>query len=75
MNAGWAGRGDELIATIHAAFERLTGFRISNRDSFCVERFRHGGVSSGYVDPQFWREVALPLLGGRDAARYFSIDK
>lgn len=58
---------DELMATIQAVFEQLTGVPIFSRESFYVERFSHGGMSGGHVDPQFWREVALPLLRARYA--------
>lgn len=58
---------DELSALIETAFESLTGHSISAGDPFFVERFSHGGMSSGYVSPSFWRDKAIPLLRARYA--------
>ena len=54
-----------LVEKIDAAFLQLTGSPISAPESFFVERFAHGGMSSGHVCPEFWREIAVPLLGER----------
>lgn len=54
-----------LAFLIEKAFEELTGFPISHAAPFHVEKYSHGGMSSGYVDPKFWRETAVPLLQGR----------
>jgi molybdenum cofactor cytidylyltransferase len=56
---------DQLSALIEAAFESLTGHLISELDGFFIERFSHGGMSSGYVSPNFWREQVVSLLGVR----------
>lgn len=58
---------DELSALIEAAFESLTGQPISTRDPFFIERLSHGGMSSGYVSPEFWRDKAIPFLLARYA--------
>jgi len=50
---------------IEKAFEELTGFPLSHCDAVYVEKYSHGGMSSGYVNPKFWRETAVPLLQGR----------
>lgn len=52
----------ELRLEIESAFESLTGHQISEERSFYVEQFAHGGMSSGQIDPEFWRKKALPLL-------------
>ena len=53
-----------VISVIEKAFEELTGFPLSHADPIYVERYSHGGMSSGYVNPKFWRETAVPLLQG-----------
>lgn len=53
----------ELLAN---AFRQLTGARLDDTcEMVKVERFDHGGMSSGWVYLPFWSEVALPLLAGR----------
>jgi len=54
-----------LASVIEAAFQELTGFPLSHADPIYVQKYSHGGMSSGYVDPKFWRETAVPLLQGR----------
>lgn len=56
---------DELAALIESAFGSLTGHSISESRPFFVERFSHGGMSSGYVSPEFWRDKAIPLFRAR----------
>ena len=55
----------ELRVLIEIAFESLTGHSISASREFIVERFKHGGMSSGYISPDFWRDEAIPLLCAR----------
>jgi hypothetical protein len=52
----------ELEAMVGRMFEELTGEPISHADFIFVRRYAHGGMSSGRVVPQFWRETVLPLL-------------
>lgn len=59
---------DALAALIQRIFEELTGEPITHPDFIFVERFAHGGMSSGRVVPQFWRETVIPLLRERFAA-------
>ncbi|HYP02566.1 MAG TPA: hypothetical protein VER76_20410 [Pyrinomonadaceae bacterium] len=59
-----------LTSVIEEAFEKLTGFPLSHADPIYIEKYSHGGMSSGYVQPKFWRETALPLLQGRLLARH-----
>ena len=54
-----------LTSVIEEAFKELTGFPLSHADPIYVEKYSHGGMSSGYVDPKFWRETAVPLLQSR----------
>ncbi|REK76711.1 hypothetical protein [Paenibacillus paeoniae] len=45
------------------AFEQLTGVSLdSTQEPFLVQKYAHGGMSSGYISPKFWMETALPLL-------------
>lgn len=59
----------ELEATIASAFLELTDHPISDTENFYVEEFAHGGMSSGSICLEFWRERAIPLLRKRYAAR------
>jgi hypothetical protein len=54
-----------LVETIEAAFLALSGHPLSAESRFFVERFAHGGMSSGHVSPEFWRETAVPLIKER----------
>jgi hypothetical protein len=56
---------DTLKAMLESAFLALTSYQVNTRDEFCVERYAHGGMSSGYVDPAFWRKEGIPLLLSR----------
>lgn len=47
------------------AFERLTGKPITCGVDFYLEEFAHGGMSSGGISPEFWRDTAIPLLERR----------
>ena len=56
---------DELVALIERMFEELTGFPLTHQDFFRIEKYTHGGMSSGMISPEFWRETAIPLLRRR----------
>lgn len=58
----------QFVALIESTFEQLTGAPLSSTDYIYVEKYDHGGMSSGYVSPPFWRETALPLLRARYTA-------
>lgn len=55
----------ELEARIEEAFKFLTGHSLAEGREFYVSRYAHGGMSSGMVSPEFWRNDALPLLRSR----------
>lgn len=63
----WPAGVEELERQIGEAFAALTGRPLATPEHFFVEAFAHGGMSSGLVDPSFWREQALPLLRARYA--------
>jgi hypothetical protein len=56
---------DELVRLIGSAFELLTGYLISEEANFYIERFSHGGMSSGMVSPEFWRDKVIPMMRER----------
>lgn len=55
----------ELEKLLVATFERLVGVSIRGPEFIYVERYAHGGMSSGQVSVEFWRNTALPLLTSR----------
>lgn len=56
---------EELVAILQATFQQLTGKPVSHDEHIFVERYSHGGMSSGMVSPAFWRDTAIPLLRQR----------
>jgi hypothetical protein len=56
---------EQLGVLLEQTYRRLTGVPLTNPDPIFVERYSHGGMSSGYVSPQFWAEIAIPLLRAR----------
>ena len=56
---------NELCVAIEGAFKTLTKHSVSTPEIFYVERFSHGGMSSGLISPEFWRDEAIPLLLAR----------
>ena len=55
-------RDVEVYEAVAAAFQALTGKSMESYGHVYVERFAHGGMSSGYVDPEFWRTDAQRFL-------------
>ncbi len=55
----------KLSAAIRQAFLDQTGQPLDATGNIFVERFDHGGMSSGWVSTQFWRDTALEILGDR----------
>lgn len=55
---------ETLSAMLEAAFLTQTAHLLQTVDSspFFVERYAHGGMSSGGVSPEFWRDKAFPLI-------------
>jgi hypothetical protein len=56
---------EQLTALLEQTYQQLTGTPLNSPDPIFVERYSHGGMSSGYVSPQFWAEKAIPLLRAR----------
>lgn len=61
-------------AIVEGVFAMLTGHPISEAEAFFIERYGHGGMSSGYISPEFWRERAMPLLLSRYQALVAAAD-
>jgi hypothetical protein len=45
-----------LETEVQRLFEAFTGHSIHERDWFHVEKYAHGGMSSGHIEPSCWRE-------------------
>ena len=58
----------QLVALIERTFEDFTGAPWSTPEPFYLEQYAHGGMSSGIVSPDWWRQTGLPLLLERFAA-------
>ena len=56
---------EQLRLLLEQTFEQLTGAPLVARDALFIERFSHGGMSSGYISPPFWAEQVIPLLLAR----------
>jgi len=56
---------EDFIILLQQTFEQLTGKSIKELHSIFVERYSHGGMSSGHVSPQFWIEEGFPMLRER----------
>jgi hypothetical protein len=63
----------QLTVLLEQTYQQLVGAPLGNRDAIFVERYSHGGMSSGYVSPQFWVETAIPLLQARYRETYRAI--
>ena len=44
------------------AFWEATGEALSFCDFIIIERFAHGGMSSGGINGEFWRQKGFPLV-------------
>lgn len=60
----------EVVSLLHAAFGELVGsdLRSDPAPSVYLERFAHGGMSSGMVSLDTWRQQLMPLLAERARA-------
>jgi hypothetical protein len=56
---------EQFRVLLEQTYQQLVGVPITNRNPIFVERYAHGGMSSGSVSPQFWAEQAFPLLQER----------
>jgi hypothetical protein len=58
---------DEVVSLLHEAFSELVGIDLAADPSPSVycERYAHGGMSSGMVHLDTWRQQLIPLLTER----------
>jgi hypothetical protein len=56
---------EDLQILLIRAFEEAVGVPVTHGEFVVVDRFRHGGMSSGGISPEFWRLKAIPLLVSR----------
>lgn len=55
-----------LDALLSDCFQQLTGHPLEHvAPGILVSRHRHGGLSSGHVSPDYWRNSLIPLLRAR----------
>ena len=59
---------EQLQSIIEKEYEMVTGYSINHKEHFRVERFMHGGMSSGGVSPEFWNKRGIPMLVNRHVA-------
>lgn len=55
----------DLERILRSVFMELTGGRWDSFESVFVARYDKGGISSGMVSPEFWKDEAIPLLLSR----------
>jgi hypothetical protein len=56
---------EEFLSMFYTAFQTLTGRAFKTEEIIHVEKYSHGGMSSGMISPEFWRDTALPKLTER----------
>ena len=52
----------ELYSLLESHFERLVGVPIKHVGNIYIEKYAFGGMSSGHVCLEYWREKAFPIL-------------
>lgn len=58
----------QLERIIVKEYEAATGYSIDQGKYFIIERFMHGGLSSGGISPDFWKNRGIPMLIKRHVA-------
>jgi hypothetical protein len=56
---------EHFLNEFYSAFEQLTGSKLDSKEQIFVQKYNHGGMSSGMVGSTFWLEKALPMLINR----------
>jgi len=56
---------EEIESILDAAFKSATGKSLAFVDEIEIRRFAHGGMSSGGISGQFWREKGIPMVLNR----------
>jgi hypothetical protein len=62
---------EELARLLHTAFRELAGIDLATdpADSVYREQYAHGGMSSGMISLDTWRQRLMPLLAERATTR------
>jgi hypothetical protein len=55
----------DLERALQSAFFQLTQREFDCLDPFLIERYESGGLSSGMVCPEFWKNTAFTLIVSR----------
>ncbi|MES2933104.1 MAG: hypothetical protein V4805_06420 [Pseudomonadota bacterium] len=58
-----------LLTLIKESFEKLTGHEFDEKKPFGLEKYAHGGMSSGMVSPEFWHGFGIDFLMRRYAEK------
>lgn len=58
----WPSSSSAFAAVLDEAFAQLTGHSVSFVDHIYIARHAHGGMSSGHICTEFWRERGIPFL-------------
>lgn len=53
---------EQFTQLFEELYHQLIGASLHQTEPVFVERYSQGGMSSGYVSPEFWWDRALPLL-------------
>jgi len=62
LTISWPNNVEELETILYKLYEELTGSTIKNKENFYVEKFATGGMSSGFICPEFWFKKGFPLI-------------
>lgn len=62
---------DEVASLLHAAFRELTGLDLAGQTTSSAYRaqYAHGGMSSGMISLDTWRQRLIPMLAERARTR------
>ena len=61
-NYEFPGTEEQFSALITKMFQQLTGTSLAQHEPVFIQKYSHGGMSSGYISPQFWAEQMIPFL-------------
>lgn len=53
---------EELQILIEETYKKATGHPLTYQGHFLLDRFQHGGMSSGFISPEFWTAKGIPIL-------------
>ena len=62
---------DEVASLLHEAFRELTGLDLASETASSAyrEHYAHGGMSSGMISLDTWRQRLIPMLAERARTR------